>query len=74
MNHDNYIFFSWRDTDFVTSCCGCENEVRMIKDELVDICVECDEAYPEMIEQYEYDEKMKEHYAEMNADEKRDLR
>jgi len=27
-----------------------------------------------MIEEYEYDEKMKEHYAEMYADEKRDLR
>jgi hypothetical protein len=36
--------------------------------------VECDEAYPEMIEEYEYDEKMKEHYTEMYADEKRDLR
>ena len=74
MNYDSYKLSTDRDIDLVTSCCGCEEEVRMIEDELVSICLECDEAYPEMIEEYEYDEKMKEHYAEMYADEKRDLR
>jgi|14BtaG_2_1085337.scaffolds.fasta_scaffold12244_2 endonuclease IV len=74
MNYDSYKLISDRHTDLVTSCCGSEKEARYIKDEEISICVTCCEPYPDMIEEYEYDEKMKEHYAEMYADEKRDLR
>ncbi len=58
-------------SDLVTSCCGAEEVTRLIEDEEISICTECDCAYPDMIEEYEYEEKMKEHYADMKMDEDR---
>ena len=46
----------------------------MVDDELISCCYECGEAYPTMITQEDYQEKMKEWYAEFQEDEKRDLR
>lgn len=78
MNYDQYKLSNSRDegwnSDLVTSCCGCEAETRLIEDELISTCIECNESFPDMIEEYEYEEKMKEWYAEMYADERRDLR
>jgi hypothetical protein len=49
----------------VTSCCGADNEVRLIDDEEVSICVECEEAYPDMIEDYEYEQNQKDFYTDL---------
>ena len=70
MNYDQYKlsnpFDEGRDSDLVTSCCGSEEEARLILDEIMPMCVECFQAYPDMIEQYDYDEKMKDHYSELD--------
>ena len=58
-------------SDLVTSCCGSEKETRVIEDEEISICIECECAYPDMIEEYEYEEKMRDHYADMKMDEDR---
>lgn len=70
MNYDQYKlsnpFDERMDSDLVTSCCGSEEETRLIEDEEVTICPQCDCAFPDMIEQYEYDEKMQEYYSELD--------
>jgi len=57
----------WGETDICGEC-GEHAEEYMI-------CSECgeDETCYEMIEQYEYEEKMRDYYNEMNEDERRDL-
>ncbi len=50
--------------DDVTSCCGSQEESTMIDDEVVSVCIECGGAYPNMIEQFEYDERMQERYSD----------
>ena len=50
--------------DDVTSCCGADEHITTIDDELVSVCTECDSAYPEMIEQFEYDERLRDRYCE----------
>ena len=50
--------------DDVTSCCGSQEESTMIDDEVVSVCMECGGAYPDMIEQFEYDERMQERYSD----------
>ena len=50
--------------DDVTSCCGSQEESTMIDDEVVSVCIECSGAYPDMIEQFEYDERMQERYSD----------
>lgn len=49
-------------SDEVTSCCGAEEHSALIEDEYVSVCIECNGAYPEMIEEFEYDERQKEKY------------
>lgn len=67
MNYDQYKLATDRDncTDMVTSCCGADNEVRLIEDEEVYICMECEEAYPDMIEDYEYEQNQKDFYTDL---------
>lgn len=67
MNYDTYKLATDRDncTDMVTSCCGADNEVRLIEDEEVSICLECEEAYPDMIEDYEYEQNQKDFYTDL---------
>ena len=70
MNYDQWKTMSDRDerSDDVTNCCGCDAESRLIEDELVSTCTECGEAYPDMISQFEYDERRREDAAEMYRD------
>jgi hypothetical protein len=67
MNYDTYKLATDRDdcTDMVTSCCGSEKETRYIKDEEVSICVSCSAPYPNMIEEYEYEENQKDFYTDL---------
>tara|TARA_R100000734_G_C3313944_1_gene105404 strand:+ start:190 stop:423 length:234 start_codon:yes stop_codon:yes gene_type:complete len=76
MTYDKYKTATDRDeySDMLTECCGCEQQSTMIDDELISCCYECGEAYPTMITEEDYQEKMKEWYAEFQEDEKRDLR
>lgn len=69
-NDDGYY------SDCVSSCCGAEVSKYCSDDEHMHEAIMCDDCgcECEQIEQYEYDEKMREHYAEMRADEMRDLR
>lgn len=66
MNYDQWKLATDRDNCnyMVTSCCGADEDVRLIDDERVSICVECEEAYPDMIEDYEYEQNQKDFYNE----------
>jgi hypothetical protein len=66
MNYDNYKLATpdHYDNDLVSSCCGSQEESTMIDDEIVSVCIECSGAYPDMIEQFEYDERMQERYSD----------
>ena len=69
MNYDQYKLSNPQDegwySDLVTSCCGSEEETRLIEDEEISICVTCCEPYPDMIEQYEYEENQKDFYTDI---------
>ena len=67
MNYDQYKLANDRDSQFylVTSCCGADEEVRLIDDEEVSMCMECEQAYPDMIEEYEYEENQKDFYTDL---------
>jgi len=66
MNYDQWKLATDRDNCnyMVTSCCGADEYVRLIDDEEISICVECEEAYPDMIEDYEYKQNQKDFYNE----------
>ncbi len=74
MNYDQYKlsnpFDEGRDSDLVTSCCGSEEEVKesLAHDDKIYYCSECGNTSwdYDLIEQYEYDEKMKDHFSELD--------
>jgi predicted amidophosphoribosyltransferase len=72
MTYDNYKLSNPQDdgwtSDDVTSCCGCSQTSTLIDDEIVSVCDDCGEAYPSMIEPYEYEERQREKYEEMKGD------
>jgi hypothetical protein len=67
MNYDQYKLATDRDNQcyLVTSCCGSNEEARLIDDVEVSMCVECEQAYPDMIEEYEYEENQKDFYTDL---------
>lgn len=74
---DNYKLSNPHDdgyySDYVSDCCGAEIKHYCSYDEYMheaDICSECGHVC-EQLEQYEYDEKMREHYEDLKMDEGR---
>lgn len=60
-------------SDYVSSCCGAEIQRVCTYDEYMHDGIICDDCghVCEELEQYEYEEKMREHYADMKMDEDR---
>ena len=70
-NYDRWKNASPPENDDVSPCCGCDYEEVHTAEDLIYICLRCDEEFDEPEPEYEYEERMRENWEEMKADEER---
>jgi hypothetical protein len=60
-------------SDEVVTCCGMDAfdavESRLIDDEIIEVCRHCGEAWPNIIDRWEYEEIQRDNAQEYNRDE-----
>jgi len=73
MNYDDWKLASPPVNGDVSPCCGDPEYSETCNDDGYDmyVCSICEESFDEPIADYEYEERMREHYADMMMDERR---
>ena len=69
--YDNWKLASPPEDSTVSPCCGSEYEETVSEAYCCYKCYSCQDIFDEPIEQYEYDEIQKEHWADVQMDEDR---
>jgi len=69
--YDNWKLASPPEDSTVSPCCGSEYVETVSESYCCYMCNQCQDVFDEPIEQYEYDEIQKEHWADVQMDEDR---